>query len=587
VRTRIIRASEAATKEKAPPRDPDAEAVFRALKNPRAAAKAFLKFDAERSLLNYTKLVWPVIEPGQPLVVSPPLEAMCEHLEAVSNGQIRRLLINVPPGFSKSTEVGVMWPSWEWGPRDRSDLRMISWSYAAHLTERDNEKCRNLIQSPLYQALWGNRFELDAKQNTKAFYKTSRKGVRIATSIDGVGTGERADRLTLDDPHSVLGGDSEADLRNVTNFFGGTFNSRIRNADDRVKVIDGLRAEPSTIVIIMQRVSSKDVSGLIIANELEFEHLMIEMEYEGSMHPRRRMTNWKPSRIAYEDPRGPRVAEMERVLDELRLTPADERDWIWQMRNVFAEIALDICKLADPVRFPRHVIERDKKIMALKQGTSAVASQFRQWPFDTSGADFKREWFEGKTITLAQLRTAEWAPMGDDIRGWDFAAKVKLKNDRTATVLMRMTVERKVVIMHARAERLTPGGVEKLVASFVVSDREMGWSVRPSIPIDPGQAGESQLAAFTKGVFMGVAFDATREVNNKRTRWLPLAAQAEHGNVFIVEGSWNEEFLSELCSVPVGDHDDLADAASRAYDGLIRLVLGLDEESWVPKLIIG
>ncbi len=572
---KIVRASE----ERVAKRPADAEAVLKALKNPRAAAKAFLKWDAEKSLVNYLKLVWPIIEPGQPLMVGWTLECICEHLEAISHGQLRNVLFNVPPGFSKSTTVGVAWPSYEWGPLDRADLRMISWSYAGHLTLRDNEKCLSLIESPLYQSLWGNRFTFDPRQKTKDYYKTSRKGFRIATSIDGVGTGERADRLTFDDPHSVLGADSEADLQRTINFFGGAFHSRVRNSDDRVKIVDGMRAEPSTIAIIMQRVHAKDVSGAIIANDLDYEHVLIEMEYKGTGHPRRKLYNWRPSAIGYVDPRGAKVAAIETVLDALRVEVAeDERDGWWHLRNLFCEIALDVAKLADPVRFPRHVIERDKKVMALKQGTDAVSSQYDQWPHDAAGALFKRTWFTpDRFVSLASLD-----PSMNDVRGWDFASSTRRSADRTATVLMRMTHDRKLYVMHARAERLSPGGVESLIAQYVASDAEMGWDVRPSIPIDPAQAGQSQVHNFTKGVLQGVAFDATGETKDKKKRAAPLSAQAEFGNLYIVKGPWNEEFLDELCSFPLGDHDDLVDAASRAYDALIRI---LEEgDSYTPRL---
>lgn len=568
-------------------RPADAEAVLRALRNPRAAAKAFIKFDAERSLLNYVKLMWHVVEPGQPLVVNWTMAAMCEQLEAISLGQITRWLGNVPPGFSKSSLVGVFWPTWEWGPRDRSDLRMISWSYAGHLTERDNEKGRNIIESPLYRSLWslrrdryGNRisgFELDAKQNTKTFYKTTQKGFRIATSIDGVGTGERADRLTFDDPHSVSGGDSEADLRKTINFFGGTFNSRIRNADTVVKVIDGMRAEPSTIAIVMQRVHVRDVSGAIIANELGYEHFMVEQEYEGSAHPLRKKTNWRPA-LGFVDPREKVCADIAKAITLHEMCEVEWRDWWWGFGRMWLEIAHDLGRLADPVRFPRHVLERDKKIMLLKQGTNAVASQFRQWPFDTTGALFKREWFtEDRFVSMAQVGESM-----NDVRAWDLAASVSMKGDRTATVLMRMTNDRKLYVLHAEARRASPGGVEDWIRERVQLD---GSGVKPSIPIDPAQAGKSQIHTFAKSIFMGVEFDATREVKDKRKRATPLAAQAEHANLYLVRAPWNEEFLDELCSFPVGDHDDLVDAASRAYDVLIRLMD--DGESYTPRIHTG
>src|SRR5580765_1867915 len=73
---------------------------------------------AERSLIEFTDYVWPVIEPSIPFIRGWAIEAICDHLQAVTEGHIRRLLINVPPGFSKSTLTSVCWPAWEWGPRN-------------------------------------------------------------------------------------------------------------------------------------------------------------------------------------------------------------------------------------------------------------------------------------------------------------------------------------------------------------------------------------------------------------------------------------------------------------------------------------
>ena len=73
---------------------------------------------AERKLRRFVELVWNVLEPNRPFVSGWAVEAICEHLEAVTAGQIRRLLINVPPGFMKSLSTDVFWPAWEWGPKN-------------------------------------------------------------------------------------------------------------------------------------------------------------------------------------------------------------------------------------------------------------------------------------------------------------------------------------------------------------------------------------------------------------------------------------------------------------------------------------
>ena len=79
----------------------------------------FLEIEREyckRSLANFAKRAWHVLEPATPLKWGWAVDSICEHLEAVSNGEIKRLLMNVPPGSMKSLLTSVLWNAWEWGP---------------------------------------------------------------------------------------------------------------------------------------------------------------------------------------------------------------------------------------------------------------------------------------------------------------------------------------------------------------------------------------------------------------------------------------------------------------------------------------
>ncbi len=136
---------------------------------------------AENSLLEFTKQSWNVVEPG-PLDINWHVECLCEHFEAVANQQVLRLLINVPPRHMKSLVANVFFPAWVWANRPRKDLngaptneegwfgpgvKFLHVTYKQDLTTRDSTKCRRLIESPWYQANWGQRFALAADQNQK------------------------------------------------------------------------------------------------------------------------------------------------------------------------------------------------------------------------------------------------------------------------------------------------------------------------------------------------------------------------------------------------------------------------------------
>lgn len=539
-------------REVRPSRTPGEVVAAQAMANPRAAAKALLKLKAETKLIDFIRLTWPILEPAQPLIVGWAMEAICEHLEAVSKGQIRNLLINVPPGFSKSLCTNVFWPAWEWGPQNRPDLRYISWSYASHLTKRDNERCRDLIQHPLYQALWGHRFKLKKDSNEKVNYKTDKQGFRLASSIGGVGTGERGDRLILDDPHSVEGSESDIERQGTINWFGGTLSSRVRNPNTTPTLVDGYTIMPSSTVVIMQRVHLKDVSGVIIDNDLDFEHLLIEMEYEGAKHPARARKRddgtmlFKGTSIGWSDPR----------------THDGE--------------------LADPKRFPQGAVVDLKKKLLLKQGTNAVASQLRQWPYEGSGTYFKRE--DLKFVDAHEVPDG----ITDDVRGWDIAATASASADKTACVKMRFGQDGKIYIMDARWLRGDPGEVDTFIKNTCDAD---GPSVRHSFPQDPGSAGKIAMNHLATQVLKGVRFMSSPEgtpisgegrLRSKGKRAEPLSAQSSHDCVRIVRGAWNAEFIQELTDFPVAQFDDFVDAATRAYDALV--TSGEMPESYAPSL---
>lgn len=242
-------------------------------------------FKGPNGLLNYIRYFWHVLEPGRPFVEGWALGSMCKHLQAVSYGEIRRLLINVPPGSMKSLLVNVFWPSWEWSALERPDLRYISFSYASHLTWRDNQKFLDLISSREFQELYGNRFDLKDASRTKV--GNSKTGWKFATSVGGVGTGERGDRVMLDDPHNVKESESDVVRQETVRWFKEAMSNRLNDMDK------------SAIIVIMQRVHEDDVSGAILADQLGYVHLCIPLEFE----PDRRCITYVGGKLFWADPR--------------------------------------------------------------------------------------------------------------------------------------------------------------------------------------------------------------------------------------------------------------------------------------------
>lgn len=143
-------------------------------------------------LLAFVRYFWHVLEPGTPFVGGFAIEAVVEHLEAVTFGEITKLLINIPPGFAKSLITDVFFPAWEHGPMNMPHIRYVAFSYSATLTERDNLKFRDLMACSEYQSMYPH---VKLRQDGARKVSNTSHGWKLASSVGGVGTGERGDRI--------------------------------------------------------------------------------------------------------------------------------------------------------------------------------------------------------------------------------------------------------------------------------------------------------------------------------------------------------------------------------------------------------
>ena len=299
-----------------------------------AAAEAEI---CKRSLKMFVKRAWHVIEPGVPYVDGDHIDIICEHLQAITEGEIRFLLINIPPRHAKSTIVSVMWPCWEWIRRPQE--KYLTASYSGILSTRDNLKARRLITSPWYQGLWGDTVKLSDDQNQKTRFENSETGYRIASSVGGTATGEGGSRLILDDPHSAQEAQSDALRESALEWFDMVWSTRMNDP------------KRDAMVTIMQRLHEKDVSGRIM--ELGgWEHLCLPAEFDG----KRRKTY-----LGYYDKR------------------LDEGELLW------------------PERFGQVEIDKLKNVL----GSYGVAGQLQQEPAPSGGGIVKTDLFRLWTNTKA------------------------------------------------------------------------------------------------------------------------------------------------------------------------------------------
>jgi hypothetical protein len=159
-----------------------------------------LKRRATQSLRAFVEWAWPILEPKTRFQANWHIYLLVEYLEAVSAGEIRRLVINIPPRYGKSLLVSVLWPCWEW-IREPSK-RWLFVSYTEALASRHSLDRRRLLTDGSYQRYWGEIVRLTRDQQTKTAFENNRRGMMVATSVGGSVTGMGGNRLILDDPHN-------------------------------------------------------------------------------------------------------------------------------------------------------------------------------------------------------------------------------------------------------------------------------------------------------------------------------------------------------------------------------------------------
>jgi len=225
-------------------------------------------------------------------------------------------------------------------------------------------------------------------------------------------------------------------------------------------------------------------------------------------------------------------------------------------------------ELLFPERFPRSVVDGYKT----SKGSYAYAGQYQQRPSPREGGLFSREWFEGDGTPGTSRILQVAPPCVVWIRAWDFAGTAKRAGndpDRTAHCLMGRTADDRFIIAHAGAFQESPANTEKRVKGIATND---GAHVPVRIPEDPAAGGKFMVRDVVR-VLAGHTVKAVRPVGTKEARAGGLATQAEHGNVWLVQGEWVNDWLDEVCNFPNARYDDQVDAAADAFNDLAPTVV--------------
>src|SRR5262245_12905936 len=197
-------------------------------------------------LMSFTEFAFGVVRPGVPFRSNWHLEAVTDSLSRVARGELRRLIITLPPRNLKSLCASVALPAWFLG-RNPSE-RVVAVSYSDQLARTHANDFRQLVNHQVYRATFpAMRLERDTDREIM----TTRRGKRIATSIEGTLTGLGGNLIIIDDPLKIGDAMSEAVRTRVIDWYRSTLLSR---ADDKTA---------ARIVLVMQRVHQNDLAGYL------------------------------------------------------------------------------------------------------------------------------------------------------------------------------------------------------------------------------------------------------------------------------------------------------------------------------------
>lgn len=214
----------------------------------------------------FVDFAWPALMPSVEFRDNWHIHAICEHLEAVKRGQIRKLAINMPFRQLKSTIVSQAFMAWDWV--DDPQMQYLTASYAKELSTRDAVASRRIVESERYQLCFGDRFRLTTDQNVKTRYENDRGGGRVVTSTDSAATGFGGNRRIVDDPVNPREADSLAHVTASVEWWKGVMATRANDP------------ERDAIVLVQQRINENDTTGYVMKHELGWELLVLPMRYE-------------------------------------------------------------------------------------------------------------------------------------------------------------------------------------------------------------------------------------------------------------------------------------------------------------------
>lgn len=468
---------------------------------------------APNSLHEFSKLAWGLVEPV-PFVDNWHIGAICERLQAVSAGEIKRLVINIPPGTTKSLTVSVFWPLWEW--IERPATKWMFASYDASLSRRDGLRMLKIIQDPWWERRWETRLT-DPRPSATDFQNTD-GGFRFSTSVAGKATGRHSDIQVVDDPSKPkdVSGSMQTTrkaIESVSVWWRETMSSR--------------RSDPETFrrVIVMQRLNEDDLAGEML-REGGYDHLCLPMRYERTIT----------------------------CVCGRECSPEDKRR--------------EDGELLCPERFPESVVQA---LETREMGPSVAAAQLQQRPTPASGGIIQKSWFrywhvrdgvrpprDDQFPCVQEFCKVLPERKGAELQSWDMTFKGADGSDFVAGGVW-LHVSPDFFLLDQVCSRLS--FIEACQALLDMSKKHPRALTKLIEDKANGPAIEDTLKKKVPGIVL------VNPQGGKEARLHAVSGLFQAGNVYLPHpdlAPWVPSYRVQLSTFPRGVHDDMVDQTSQA-----------------------
>lgn len=461
-----------------------------------------------RSFSKFVQLAWPQIDPA-PLVWGWHMDAICKHLQAVTDGRIRKLIINIPPGHAKSMLVSVLWPAWVWAVNPK--WRALFASYALDLVTRDAVKSRDLMRSEWYQSRFPDTVKFQGDQDQKTFFGNTAGGFRVALSVGGKATGFRGDTIVVDDPLKADDAHSAIARQTAIRWKTETMASRVNDP------------ETASEVLIMQRLHQDDLTGYLLKAG-GWQHLCLPSEFEPG---RRSVTYDVDGNEFWRDPR------------------SDEGDLLFEQK------------------YTKNALSDMKRAM----GSFAYSGQHQQSPTPLGGGLLKREWFNYRYLRPGEtaIEGLNCVPLPKRFDRIVIAADCTFKktddSDRVAIgVWGKLGPD--AFLLDLRWDRM--GFVDTVQA---INDLKAKWPQTQRVLIEDKANGSAVIEVLRKKVSGIIAVEPE---GGKESRIAATTGFFEAGNVRLpCTAPWVADYIEEACGFPAASHDDAIDMSAYALMNLL------------------